>query len=361
MVICLLVNCKEVLAIDEVSQETMQYVQKNEFIFESSDKEAIGEWELMILEPDVLALARNEIYARHGYIFKDEKYNKYFRERSWYRPIDGIGYDSLNAIEKYNVAIIKFYETYHNYYSKIPVSIKAVKKESIYEANKMVLEDLNGDGVKEKIEYRLLNTTEYGENAKANLIINGSSAELEGNLASQFAIVDIDRKDKYKELIISDYGPSSDHTSTFYIYKNNRLMSIGTTGGIFEDGLTIDSSGTFSASTRGAILQTWWFDKKYQLDKEHKIIPVPTNIYINNHLVYVKKYFKVYTKKDVSSKPFTVKTGQILVITGNDNKAWCRVKTEAGKEGWFRIRDFSFMPDTGEYAQVIFAGLNYAD
>lgn len=138
-------------------------------------------------------------------------------------------------------------------------------------------------------------------------------------------------------------------------------MPVGTTGGVFEDGLTIDASGIFAASTRGEILQTWWFDKKYQLDKDHKIVSVPTDIYINNHLVFVKKSFMLYTEKNIKSNMFQVKTGEILIINGNDNHTWCRVKTETGKEGWFRVKDFSFMSDEGEDARGIFAGLNYAD
>ena len=354
-------NSKGLLASEGINQSTVQNEQKSEFIFETTDKIELTEMELITLEPETLAFARNEIYARHGYIFKEDKYNKYFKTKTWYKPVQGFSYDALNVVEKYNINIIKFYEKSYDYYSKIPVSIKAVSKEDIYDASKKILIDLNGDGVKEKIEYKLLSTTEYGENEKGTLTVNDSILTLEGNLASKFAIVDINKKDKYKEIIVSDYGPSSDHTSTFYIYQNKKLTSIGITGGLFDDGITIEKSGTFLASTRGNILQTWWFDKRFQLDKNHKIIPVPTEVYTNNHPIYVKKDFKLYTKKDVKSNKFQVKAGAFLIITGNDNKGWCRVKTEDHKEGWFRVKNFSFMPDEKAEAQTIFAGLIYAD
>lgn len=37
--------------------------------------------------PVAIHLAKNEIYAKHGYIFKDEDLNKYFRGCAWYRPL----------------------------------------------------------------------------------------------------------------------------------------------------------------------------------------------------------------------------------------------------------------------------------
>lgn len=36
---------------------------------------------------DELYIARNEIYARHGRTFKNEKLNEYFQSKSWYTPL----------------------------------------------------------------------------------------------------------------------------------------------------------------------------------------------------------------------------------------------------------------------------------
>lgn len=44
--------------------------------------------ENLLDEPDfIIHLGKNEIYARHGYIFKDEDLNNYFRGCVWYNPI----------------------------------------------------------------------------------------------------------------------------------------------------------------------------------------------------------------------------------------------------------------------------------
>jgi hypothetical protein len=56
---------------------------------------------------DSLRLRRNEIYARHGYIFKDAALRNYFMSQPWYSPrynnVDGM----LTAAEKREIADIK--------------------------------------------------------------------------------------------------------------------------------------------------------------------------------------------------------------------------------------------------------------
>lgn len=55
-----------------------------------------------------LRIMRNEIYARHGYIFKDPILRDYFIQKSWYKPTT-ISV-TFNDIEEYNVRFIQQYE-----------------------------------------------------------------------------------------------------------------------------------------------------------------------------------------------------------------------------------------------------------
>jgi len=54
-----------------------------------------------------LRIMRNEIYARHGYIFKTNDMRDYFINQNWYQP----SYDDvtrfLTPVEKYNIELIK--------------------------------------------------------------------------------------------------------------------------------------------------------------------------------------------------------------------------------------------------------------
>ncbi len=56
-----------------------------------------------------LRLARNEIYARHGFIFKSDDLRAYFNSQDWYVSESSYG-GNLSSIEKSNVDFIKSYE-----------------------------------------------------------------------------------------------------------------------------------------------------------------------------------------------------------------------------------------------------------
>jgi len=62
-----------------------------------------------------LKIMRNEIYARHGFIFQTKAMQQYFQNQSWYRNISKLNnndevYDYLTRIEKANINLIKSYE-----------------------------------------------------------------------------------------------------------------------------------------------------------------------------------------------------------------------------------------------------------
>lgn len=80
-----------------------------EYIIYDSDIRLLTESELSDYSKEELAYIRNEIFARHGYVFTNEDYKEYFSEKSWYRPDPGFdgNIESLSLIEKDNVNLIK--------------------------------------------------------------------------------------------------------------------------------------------------------------------------------------------------------------------------------------------------------------
>jgi hypothetical protein len=54
-----------------------------------------------------LRVLRNEVYARHGRVFKDATLQKYFAAQPWYVPNPDFKDDMLNEIESQNLAKIK--------------------------------------------------------------------------------------------------------------------------------------------------------------------------------------------------------------------------------------------------------------
>ena len=65
--------------------------------------------------PLIIHLAKNEIYARHGYIFKNQELNAYFLSQIWYLPeFDSGNFDSsvLNEYENANLQLLVQLDTY---------------------------------------------------------------------------------------------------------------------------------------------------------------------------------------------------------------------------------------------------------
>ena len=87
---------------------------EGEYIFSDSNSRYLSEEEIRNVDADKLKIARNEIFARHGYIFNDEELNQYFNSTSWYQGTvrsDQFNMDwVLNDFEKKNVELISLVE-----------------------------------------------------------------------------------------------------------------------------------------------------------------------------------------------------------------------------------------------------------
>lgn len=90
--------------------------EKGEYIFPNSHEEYLMEDDLENLTVEELGFARNEIIARHGRIYNDEKYKTYFESKSWYEgtitaeTFDANYENELNEVEKANIELIRRYE-----------------------------------------------------------------------------------------------------------------------------------------------------------------------------------------------------------------------------------------------------------
>lgn len=91
---------------DEIKEYKLQ-----EYIFPDSDSKYLSEDEVRSVEADKLFIGRNEIFARHGYIFEDEGLKKYFGSTPWYQGTTQGNQFSADAVfndfEKKNVELIK--------------------------------------------------------------------------------------------------------------------------------------------------------------------------------------------------------------------------------------------------------------
>lgn len=81
------------------------YPQGSQRLLTEADVENYGVEELEIM--------RNEIYARHGYSFKNKKMRQYFESKDWYVPVGVDIRAQLTNDEVENIALIYRYEEYY--------------------------------------------------------------------------------------------------------------------------------------------------------------------------------------------------------------------------------------------------------
>lgn len=98
---------EEVEAVKATKEEQL----RAEFIFPDSDKKYLSEDEIRLKNVDEMMIGRNEIFARHGYIFGEDGLKQHFEGTSWYKgtvPAEQFNSEQIfNDFEKKNVELIK--------------------------------------------------------------------------------------------------------------------------------------------------------------------------------------------------------------------------------------------------------------
>lgn len=85
-----------------------------EYIFADSSSRYLAAEELQGLSAEELKYARNEIYARHGRLFNDQKLQSYFNAKSWYQGTiapEDFQENMISEIERANIELILEYES----------------------------------------------------------------------------------------------------------------------------------------------------------------------------------------------------------------------------------------------------------
>ncbi|MEX1001765.1 MAG: YARHG domain-containing protein [Crocinitomicaceae bacterium] len=82
---------------------------------QASQRELTDE-DLSNMMEEELSEMRNEIYARHGYSFKNKDWRYHFEKKEWYMPMGVDIRDKLTDVEAINIELIYEYESYFQDY-----------------------------------------------------------------------------------------------------------------------------------------------------------------------------------------------------------------------------------------------------
>lgn len=221
--------------------------------------------------------------------------------------------------------------------------------------------DLDGDGKQETVtaEFADINE-ETGDSGYCIIKIGDKSITIPGyEFQPKMYIVDIDKSDSFKEIAVTDNGPSSDYVTHFcyfnkdvinmgkvpgsmsgaldYVEAYNNKEFVDTVEGVKECAVHTNGDGKVIGTPRGKLFQTWIYFNDYKLDGQHMLSAVKKSFYEaawKNRLT-VKKTVTVYgnDKKKVLMK---LKKGDKVIFWGSDEKSFCKIKLKNGKFGWVK-------------------------
>lgn len=230
-----------------------------------------------------------------------------------------------------------------------------------YEKNTL---DLDSDGKSDTIEVSYTGTYHDDFCLKINdSVIDGSGMEV----TDQFRIVDIDPEDPYMEVVIEEFGPSSDTMSSFYYYDGKKIHFMGKVEGLCGNRDSVAGDGKVSTLTRSKLLQTWFYKDYYELDGRHMLVHIKQDWYGTpsymeaTPLKVLVSSLSFYEAPGSSRISLTVKKDDEVFLLGSDEEKWCLFGTRDGKKGWLELTGFNTVTKLNKSADEVFAGLSYAD
>ncbi len=323
-----------------------------------------------LLSPEQLAVLRNGVYARNGYVFRNPKWQEIFDGVDWYQPNPAFTESDLDEWEHEQIRYIQRYEQMNHH---------------VCIGGSAVAWDLDGDGAEELIQIS------FQEQDRYTLHINHAQLEALGdNPSGYFSVTDFDREDDSCEIMVTHLGPSSDDSFHLYTWKKGEIVKQGEVDGWLEQA---SGAGHVLVSTRASLLQTWFILVPWQLDEYGRFVRMKKD---------VPPYFPVDARWEEKSGDWVLvemppefrdphqgewpvptalmdvplvvsptepniagvlQAGEQVAFTATDNSSWVRVMGRSGTEGWFKLQDYNhiLMEEGAVETDKVFSGLNYSD
>lgn len=347
-----------------IAKEGVRY-NPDEFVFPLSSTVLLTEDDLLNYSDNELAIARNEIYARHGRQFQDFYLSNYFASCSWYEGrVSPEAFDDavLNQIEKDNIQIIKKAEETYKKEHPYPKA---------YQAGIKVEEDLDGDGKPEQLQY-ILEESDMDGTFHGTISINGRKFPLENyqdvwldNPEQSFYVTDISPFFAGLEIAILDNGPSDDPVTYFFTYQGE-LTYIGSVGGypfkqqagyngFANEGVVIGEIVLDFTHTCRAY-GNWWYNSQEQ-KLEYQDIGYYNNKPDVSHQLY--EDLTVYLKMDEGAITTRIPAQEEVFFMGTDGKEWVFIKGKDGSKGYVHIVDGK-IAGLSKAPDEVFSGLGFS-
>ncbi len=345
------------------------------YIFPKSNAEIIKESDLKYTDTFTQYLAKNELFARYGYKFKDKTLNDYFMNMPWYKPNSAVtgDYSKLNKIEQANFNLIDSY-----YQRKKSTDIKVTSSQLLTEGSKKywkqeVSKDLNNDGALENITIKFYvdYLDSYGitfSNYQITVNSKGRTYTTSGeayNTSLGIRFADFNVNDKTTQMYIIENGPSADYRIHIYTFNGSKIIRNQYVVGLinsYDGGSKIYTNINNLPDKNKTIISYFDFEKGLvPLSKQNLInkeltfganIPLLKTTDDNSLIPTILLYDKNIDWKSMLGSNYlkTVPSNTKLIITDVITKRinidqnvyyniWVKVKTPSGDQGFLRFVD----------------------
>lgn len=328
-------------------------LEEDAYILSESNSRLIEYTEILDFDTETLNLAKNEIYARHGYIFDTDSIAKHFQKCKWYIPsVKSSEFtDSVfNQYEVQNIRLLEDYEKASGY--TYPLEVKNGKSVQI---------DLDGDGKLEKVSFKKKKRAQKDSSYDMNFIISvdGNVLKYQGS-DSEFTklyVVDINTSDKAREICFETLEPNDYIGSVYWQYTDNHKLEQITYNNEGEyptpclsyeirylgDGRVIFSDKCLAITQlvvdyEFCLTEDGMF--KY-VDRVYKVGEDFTDFLneSNGVIITLKKDLVMYQEHSKSSKKITVKPQKLKIIAvyradSEDYAYWTKIELEDKSTGW---------------------------
>lgn len=219
--------------------------------------------------------------------------------------------------------------------------------------------DLNGDGVRDTIRITRLKAEKYRQghpnNGRYRLTVNGRTLigkypagwmELEG-----FFLDDLDRRDRFKEIVVTLRGTSSDHgAAAVYWYSGSVLRPVHA-GTLAWNEFPGDGTARAVVAWHGF----WGPADRYRLRaRDHQLVRVPQKWYPLNVSTLLTKALPLRKAAGSGEIIAVVPRGRKMIfLKGDRDGKWYRVRSAGGSQGWI---EFQPAHEGGCFGHLVMAG-----
>lgn len=208
--------------------------------------------------------------------------------------------------------------------------------DSAWERDKLVMAaqvDLDGDGRRENIRLAPFKTrrsdSDYWDASYYRLTVN-EKVIFRANLdkIEGFYIADINRRDRYKEIVVNFSGPSGSSGEEIFAYVGTKLRRVHQ--GVLSD---------LKFKGNGIVIATRWIDPwstsdTYRLNARHTLTYLPQKFHRVGLKTRLFKALALHSYQQINSIKRVLPVGTSVEITRSDRQGWFEIRARHGTRGW---------------------------